>query len=271
MWEQRYSILQPKRTDTNIRYYDETDLRLLLSISMLNDRGIKISRIACMSSDEIHNKCQGLYELCEEYAYQVNALTLSMIELDEVRFEKILSACTLKYGFADTMTKIIFPFYERVGILWQTVTIRPAQEHFISNLIRQKLIVAIDAQVVPRDQSKPLFMLFLPEHELHEISLLFASYLLRAENMRVVYLGQALPEEDLPSLVEAHKPQYLLTILTMSPPKEAAEVYLTRLAHQFPELKLLVSGQALTAGTRLPANLKFINCCRELRDYILHR
>lgn len=258
MWEQRYAILQPKRTGTNIRFYDEHDLRLLLSISMLNDHGVKISHIARMTAEEIHQSCKSLHELSDEHAHQVHALTLAMIEMDEIRFEKILSGCTLKYGFADTMLKVIYPFYDQVGILWQTGTIRPAQEHFISNLIRQKLIVAIDAQATPRDPSRPLYMLFLPEHELHEIGLLFAAYMLRNAHCRVVYLGQSVPEEDLPSVYESHHPHFLFTILTVTPPKEAAASYVARLAQRFPASTVLATGQAIDRSGSVPANVRLL-------------
>jgi len=268
MWEQRYAILQPKRTETNIRFYDEHDLRLLLSISMLNEHGYKISRIANMTPEEIHESCKGLHELSDEHAHQVSALTLSMVEMDEIRFEKILSSCTLKYGFVETMTRVIYPFYDQVGILWQTGSIRPAQEHFMSNLIRQKLIVAIDAQVTPRDPGRPLFMLFLPEHELHEIGLLFASYMLRNANCRVVYLGQSVPEEDLPSVYESHRPQYLFTVLTVMPPKESATTYLNRLAKKFPEATILATGQAVERASKVAPNIRLLENAGLLRNYM---
>lgn len=264
IWEQRYEILHPKRTDTNIRYYDEDDLRLILSISMLNMRGHKISRIANMPPGEIHKACQEIPEGVEEHQQMVNALTIAMVEMDEQRFEKVLSACTLKFGFEDTMIKIIHPFYERVGILWQTGTIRPAQEHFISNLIRQKLIVAIDAQEFPRDLSKPRLILFLPEYELHEIGLLFATFLLRNRGYRVVYLGQNVPEEDLPSVYETHPSDYFLTLMTVAPPRESVESYLHRLAGKFPAAGIFVSGQATFGLKRLPQNIHLLSAPSDL-------
>ncbi|MEM7040898.1 MAG: B12-binding domain-containing protein, partial [Bacteroidota bacterium] len=204
IWEQLYEILQPKRTQTNIRYYEDEDLRLLLSISVLNGNGYKISKIAKMSRKEIHEKCVSICDVCEEQMNQVGALTLAMMEMDEVRFEKIISNNTLRFGFEQMMEKIVHPFFERVGILWQTGSVNPAQEHFISNLLRQKLIVAIDGQVVTRDPSQPTYVLFLPEQELHENSLLYASYLLRSRGKRVIYLGASLPEDDLQSVSETY-------------------------------------------------------------------
>ena len=267
VWEQRYSILNPKRTDTNIRYYEEDDLRLLLSISMLNNNGYKISKIAKMPTQEIHDICHSLFEVTEEHENQVNALTLSMIDMDEERFEKIISNNTLRYGFEETMVRIINPFFERVGILWQTGTIRPAQEHFISNLVRQKVIVAIDAQVVPHGSEVPKYLLFLPEHEMHELGLLFASYLLRSRGNRVIYLGQGLPEEDLDSVYETYQPDYLYTILTMNPPKELAVEFLARIGEKFSDSIILAVGQA-SRGIEVPReNVKVVQSMPDLLEY----
>lgn len=266
MWEQRYEILEPKRTETNIRYYDEDDLRLILSISMLNMRGVKISRIAKMSPDEIHRACQEVQQSgSEEHHESINALTISMVEMDEDRFEKVLSSCTLKFGLVDTMLKVIYPFYERVGILWQTGSIRPAQEHFISNLIRQKLVVAIDGQAFPRDLSKPRVVLYLPENELHEIGLLFSAYLLRSMGVRIVYLGQSVPEDDLASVLETHPSSYLFTILTMVPQRETAVDYVRRICAKFPETTMLVAGMALEEMLNPPANFRKVRQVTDLQ------
>lgn len=270
VWEQRYDILDPKRTETNIRYYEEDDLRLLLSISMLNNNGYKISKIAKMDHKEIHEICQSLFEVTEEHENQVNALTLSMIDMDEDRFEKIISNNTLRYGFEETMVKIINPFFERVGILWQTGTIRPAQEHFISNLVRQKVIVAIDAQVVPKGPEVPRYLLFLPEHELHELGLLFASYLLRSRGNRVIYLGQGLPEEDLDSVYESYHPNYLYTILTMNPPKESALNYVKRIGEKFSDSIILATGHALRDLEAPRDNVRLLSQMPDLLRYAEH-
>ncbi len=267
MWEQRYEILQPKRTDTNIRYYGEDDLRLLLSISMLNGNGYKISQIAKMSHLDIHKSCQSLHEVNDEYCLHVNALILAMIELDEQRFERTIANCALKFGFEDMMTRIVHPFFERVGVLWQTGTVRPAQEHFISNLVRQKIIVAIDGLEHVVGENIPKYMLFLPENEMHEISLLFAVYILRSRKNTVIYLGQNVPDEDLPSLYESYRPDYFLTMLTIAPQKESSEGYLSRLGRQFPKSKVLVSGLATQGIKTTLDNVIMLSSISELLRY----
>lgn len=268
MWEQRYEILQPKRTDTNIRFYDDEDLRLLLSISTLNVNGYKISTIAKMSHTEIHEACKNLHTVCDEFAHQINTMSLAMIELDEERFDRAIASSALRYGFEDTMLKVIYPFFERVGMLWQTGAITPVQEHFVSNLVRQKLIAAIDAQQPPKGDHPLKFALFLPDQELHELSLLFASYLLRARGHKVIYLGQSVPEQDLLGVYEAYKPDFFFTILTMVPHKESAQTYLNRLAKGFGRSKLLVSGAAIDASKPVSDNLIVLAHPSELLRYI---
>jgi MerR family transcriptional regulator, light-induced transcriptional regulator len=259
IWEQRYEILQPKRTDTNIRYYDDDDLRLLLSISTLNCNGYKISAIAKMTREEVHNACKCLHSVCDEFAHQINAMSLAMLELDEERFEKAIVNCSCKYGFEETMLKIIYPFFERVGMLWQTGMITSVQEHFVSNLVRQKLVAAIDAQKPPKVEHPLRYALFLHEHELHELSLLFAAYLLRSRGSKVLYLGQGVPEEDLRRIYEIYQPDYFFTVATLIPPKESTEAWLMRLGESFPKSRILATGTA-TAGVKTTSDNVILLC-----------
>ncbi|MEM6347663.1 MAG: MerR family transcriptional regulator, partial [Bacteroidota bacterium] len=189
VWEQRYGIIQPSRTPTKIRYYDDADLRLVLNISFLNRNGHKISKIAKMTGDEIQNTVMRISDSNLEFPNQVNALVIAMVNLDEERFEKIISTNTLQFGFENTMLHIIYPFLERIGILWQTGSINPAHEHFMSNLIRQKLIVAIDGQIRSQNPNASKYLLFLPEGEQHELSLLFSAYIIKSRHNKVIYLG----------------------------------------------------------------------------------
>src|SRR5210317_1574096 len=144
IWEQRYNFIKPKRTDTNIRYYDDEDLKFVLNVSLLKDHGHKISRICSMPEQDIQLEVNRLMEKKMGFPEQIQSLTLSMLELDEERFEKTLNTNILQIGFERTMMNLVYPFFQRIGILWQTGAIASAQEHFISNLVRQKIIVAID-------------------------------------------------------------------------------------------------------------------------------
>jgi DNA-binding transcriptional MerR regulator len=267
IWEQRYNLLQPKRTDTNIRYYDDDDLKLILNVALLNDNGVKISKIASMSSIELREEVMKLTDRSLTHDDQIHALTICMIEMDEERFDKILSTNILKLGFEETMLNVIYPFMSKIGILWQTGAICPAHEHFISNLVRQKLIVAIDGQIQKQGGKK--FLLFLPEGEHHEISILFASYLIKFKGHKVIYLGQSTPNEDLLSVYKLHQPEYLFTAITSSPSSEYVQDYIDALSERFTSAHILVTGyQVLGQDLSLPANVSQLSYIRDIKDLL---
>ena len=214
IWEQRYGIIKPKRSETNIRYFSEDDLKYILNIAMLNNNGMRISKIAELTKQQINERVLTVSEQVDADSDLLNALTITMLDLDEERFEKILSNVIIKLGFSHAVTDVIYPFLYRIGILWQTGTIVPAQEHFVSNLVKHKLIVAADS-ILPRKQKNPKrCVLFLPEGELHEIGLLFANYIFKINGHKTVYLGQAVPVTDLDIIYDVYKPEYLFTVLT---------------------------------------------------------
>lgn len=267
IWEQRYNLLSPKRTDTNIRYYDDEDLKLILNVALLNDNGFKISKIVSMERPEMRDEVMRLTERSLTHDDQIHALTISMIEMDEDRFDKILSTNILKLGFDQTMMNIIYPFMSKIGVLWQTGAINPAQEHFISNLVRQKLIVAIDGQIHTNTGKK--FLLFLPEGELHEVSILFASFLIKNKGHKVIYLGQNTPTEDLNQVYDIHNPEFLLTVITTSPSSEFAQDYVNGLAERFKESQLLVTGyQVIGQDLKFHTNVRQLNYIRDIKDFL---
>ena len=242
IWEQRYGILKPKRSETNIRTYDDDDLKHILNVGLLNQNGFKISKIACMTDCQIGEAVMSLAEKKEDCPHQVSALVCAMIEMDEERFDKVLTTVILQKGFEAAVNQLVLPFLQKIGILWQTGSINPAHEHFVSNIIRQKFIVAIDGQVISSNVDTPRFVLFLPEGELHELGLLFMQYILRARHMRVMYLGQNLPFADLVKAHECFRPDYICTIVTSVPAREQLPAYVNQLIDAFPECQFLVSG-----------------------------
>jgi DNA-binding transcriptional MerR regulator len=268
IWEQRYDILKPNRTDTNIRSYDDENLKLVLNIALLKDHGYKISEIAKMSLDEMAKEVMLISDKQINYPDQIHALTIAMLDLDEERFEKIISTNTLQFGFENMMINIIYPFLSRIGTLWITGSIGPAQEHFISNLIRQKLIVAIDGQLPSLRPGSKKYLLFLPEGELHETSLLFANYIIRARQNKVVYLGQSLPFNELVFAYNVHKPDYLMTVVTSVPAQDEIQKYVYKLAHTFPESKILITGyQVIGQDIDCPDNVEILTQIRSLIDF----
>lgn len=258
IWEQRYNFIKPQRTETNIRHYCDEDLKLILNISLLKDRGYKISKLADMSPDDLMAEVAQVTEKVLEFPDQISALTLAMIDIDEDRFERIMSNNILRHGFEKTMVNIIYPFLNRVGILWQTGSINPAQEHFITNLIRQKIIVAIDGFTGKRKDDARKFLLFLPEGELHEISLLFAWYLAKSAGHKVVYLGQSLPFVDLLEVYKTHEPEFIFTILTYVP-EESTQAYMDKLSGTFPNCNILITGYQVVGNEfRSNANVRIL-------------
>lgn len=267
IWEQRYDLLSPKRTDTNIRYYDDGDLKLILNVALLNDNGFKISKIAVMSEAEMREEVVKLTEKSLTHDDQIHALTICMIEMDEERFDKVLTTNIIKIGFEQTMMNIIYPFMSKIGVLWQTGAINPGQEHFISNLVRQKLIVAIDGQIYKGGGKK--FLLYLPEGELHEVSILFATYLIKARGHKVIYLGQNTPKEDLLAVYKLHNPEYILTVITTSPSSEFVQEYIDSLSERFSKAQILLSGyQIVGQDLKFPKNVKTLNYIRQIKEYL---
>lgn len=265
IWEQRYAFLKPKRTDTKIRYYSDEQLRLLLNIGTLNRNGMKISKIAELSEAELKDAVMSIHNSTSEPDNFLDSLIQSMIDFDENRFEKTLSSAIMKLGFEETFVKLIFPFMLRTGVLWTTGAINIAQEHFISNLIRRKIKVAIDNQFVEVSKKSKKFILFLPEEETHELLLLFTDYLLRKHNHQVIYLGASLPFEELSRAIDITKPDYLVTYLTVPLDKTSVQSYLKKLCSDNQRIKIIVGGVQLEhIKSALPSNCISVNSAAEL-------
>jgi DNA-binding transcriptional MerR regulator len=260
IWEQRYRILNPNRTETNIRTYSDEELKRVLNIALLQDKGgFKISAIANMSEAEMATHILHLSESQFDFPEQIQALTLAMLDLDEAKFQLLTKNMIQANGFESYMLDVIYPFMRRLGTLWLSGSVGPAQEHFISHLIRQKLIASIDAQDLSLKPDAKKFLLYLPEGELHEIGLLFANYVFRARKHSVVYLGQSLPYEELLLAYEIHQPDYIFSVFTSEPNAELMDAYLARMAEDMPKSKIMLTGyQVLQPERKIPANITLL-------------
>lgn len=267
IWEKRYSLINPKRTSTNIRFYSDDDLKKIINVSLLNAHGFKISKIAGMSDEEITRKVLELSDTDNDHSIHINQLVTAMVQLDEEKFETALSGFFLRYNFEQTMTRIVYPFLQKTGVLWQTHNISPAQEHFISNLIRQKVIVGIDGLPLQSDGDRAL--LYLPENELHEIGLLFSHYLLRKAGYRTIYLGQAVPYSDLLQVFNHYRPALLVTALTTPLSGMSVEDYLDLLAADFSCRKILVSGLQVQHLSCSPSDNR-VETVRNITELLAH-
>jgi DNA-binding transcriptional MerR regulator len=269
IWEQRYEILNPKRTKTNIRYYEDDDLKLLLNIALLNKNGIKISKIAKMSEQELSERVADISHIDLEEGAQLDALTISMIEMDERKFDRIINTNIEQQGFEQTMLKVIYPFLEKLSIMWLTGSVNPVQENFISFLIRQKIISAINTlPTTGKDKAQKIF-LYLPEGERQELTLLFIHYLLRLRGMRVFYLGQDIAISDLIDANRIQPADYIFTMVTETFAQEPVQHYVDRLAQAFPNTTILLSGYQMVAQpVETPQNIHILGSLDQMLSFV---
>ncbi len=260
IWELRYGILKAARTQTNIRYYNEHELKYLLSLALLNRNGFKISKLALLNEPEVASLVNDLVNVPLQYQSQIEWLVLAAIEYDEEKFERILNTCILQLSLEETIKKVVFPYLEKIGMLWVSGTVIAAQEHFMTQLLRQKILVAIDGRAVKINASSQHFILFLPNGEWHEMGLLFMSYLLKTRNHRVTYLGSSVPVNDVINIGNALKPNAFHTVITTANNQSNVPEYLNKLALQFPEIKIFVSGAGVKIAFKgLEKNVIIVN------------
>ncbi|MFC6225172.1 MerR family transcriptional regulator [Hymenobacter artigasi] len=254
MWEQRYGLLHPVRTATNIRTYCDDDLRRLLNVTTLCGRGQRISQVARLTDAEISEAVLACCDDSHDYHRQVNALLAAMLGFDEPRLDQLLSEATARLGFENMMLRVAYPLLQRIGLMWLAGTVDLGQEHMLAHLLRQKLLAATDAlPKVPTTARR--WVLFLPGDELHELALLFMNYLLRARGQHTLYLGQNLPTVGLTNVNAAYRPDAVATVLTTQPERGRVAEYARELRALFPEAQLVVYGPlARQEGLELPAN-----------------
>jgi DNA-binding transcriptional MerR regulator len=264
IWEKRYGILVPSRSETQIRTYSDKELAFLLNISLLNKSGHKISKIAKLENEEISKLVWNL-----KYSSSDNSddkLILALVELDETLFRDTLAILIKENGLELTFTNFIIPFLDRIGIMWLIGTINPAQEHFITNLIRQKVIGEIDKLPIP-DTKKDAVMLYLPEHEWHELSLLFYQFILRKKDVNTIYLGQSLPYDALMECIEKLKPKALMTSLLSSTDENFIENYFKNIEKDTNGIPVFAGGaQVMNYELKLPKTVKVIKSYLDLEN-----
>ena len=266
IWEQRYRFLKPERTATNIRTYSNEELKTLLTVALLNKYGYKISRIDAMAPEQ---RQQEVLHLPTGQAYDealVNSLIGTMIDMDIRGFEALLNRQVADRGINDTITSIVFHFLQKIGILWQTGRINPAHEHLVSNIIRQKLVAAIEELPLATNE-QPLFLLLLPEDEHHELGLLYVFYLLRSKGLPVLYLGASVPLKDAQYVIQLKAPAYIYLHLTTSPSKAALKKYLQGLC-EAEHCTVLISGNVAETITPSSSSLMPLRSLGDVVSYI---
>ncbi|CAH8281524.1 B12 binding protein [Mariniflexile fucanivorans] len=270
IWEKRYKLLSPDRTDTNIRNYSVSSFQKLMNISYLNNNGLKISKIADLKEEEIPIKVRELASRGKIEDHALNAFKMSMMNFDQVLFYSTYNNLLENKTFSQIFYAVFLPLLNEIGLLWQTNTITPAHEHFISVLIKQKILLNTERlqSLEPKPISKT-YILFLPDHEIHDIGLLYLNYELRSRGNHTIFLGESVPMESLTDLFDFFDEIIFVSYFTIYPEEENIAPYL----NNFSELllkdnntKLLLLGQKILNfdSSELPKNISIYKSIENL-------
>lgn len=264
IWEKRYNLLQPERSDTNIRSYDISNLKRLLNVTILYNEGYKISKIAKLADNELVSAVQNIGRSKIENSVYFNDLKLAMINFDSVLFERTIEELSRQHDFGYIFKEILIPLLLNVGLDWQSSVITVSHEHFISYLVKQKLLCRIEEMMSNEViNTTTTYVLFLPQHEVHEFGLLYIHYELLARGYRCVYLGQNVPVESLRSVQEKFDDITFVSYLTVYPqvndvPRFLSDFMKTILSNR-PNDQLWVTGRQVTNQRGL-GDLQQIKC-----------
>lgn len=268
IWEKRYNLLIPQRTDTNIRFYTDDDLRKILNVSLLVRHGFKISKVAEWSEAQIREAILELTQTTSSDSDYIDQLLMYMINFDDAGFTRVTNEVIETMGMEEAISKVFFKLFVGIGTFWQVGSIFPAQEHFVTNIFRQKLIVEID-KLELNNGKDTTFLFYLPENEYHEISLLFYSYLAHKYGYHVIYLGQTVPFDDLKKLAAQVQIDYVFSAFIHSVEQEELENYLNELKNLFSQQKIFITGgQIQKFEPQLPRNMKVIKDYHDFKKYL---
>ncbi|RTY87243.1 MerR family transcriptional regulator [Flavobacterium sp. GT3R68] len=233
IWEKRYNILQPMRSDTNIRYYNLESLQKLLNITLLHNHGFKISRIATFSDEAISQMVLDVLSEKSVKNHAINALKIAMMKFDQTSFSVTYINLLEEKSFNEIFYEVFIPLLEEIGLLWQTNTITPAHEHFISYLIRQKLLINTEKiQMLPRTKTDKVFILYLPLNEIHELGLMYLHYEIMLQGYQSIYLGESIPMENLNDLKRYFDSIVFVSYFTVQPQMDQIDDYLTKFTNE---------------------------------------
>ena len=227
IWEKRYNLLFPNRTETNIRTYSLENLQKLLNVTYLVNSGYKISRISKLNNQEINEYVRNIVSDNSTKNQAINSFKIAMLNYDLELFSETYTQLASKHNFRQIFIDIFIPLLKEIGLLWQTDTISPSHEHFITNLIKQKLLVSIEKlQYSKPTKTDKAFILFLPENEIHELGLLYINYEILLHGYKAIYLGPSIPLNSLSNLLSFHDNSVFISYFTIKPEKEHINQYL---------------------------------------------
>jgi DNA-binding transcriptional MerR regulator len=272
IWEKRYNLLEPKRTDTNIRYYDLANFQKLLNVSYLNNNGYKISKITTIEEDKIPQLVREIASKNDINNHAVNALKLAMLNFDQTLFYNTYESLLKEKSFRSIFYDVFIPMLTNMGMLWQTDTITPAHEHFITTLIRQKILVNTEKiQSKQVNNSKKTFVLYLPDNEIHELGLMFINYEIVSKGYHSIFLGPSVPIDSLTDIQNYYDDIIFVSYFTVKPEKENIADYLETFNNvilKSNDSKLWVLGRMLSNINLedLPDNIRAFGTIKELSE-----
>lgn len=274
IWEKRYNLFAPERTVTNIRTYSLKSLQKLLNITLLYHNGYKISKIAKIPENQIPILVREIVAKNSEKNHAINAFKLSMINFDQTLFFNTYNSLLSDKSFREIFTSVFIPLLNELGLLWQTDTISPAHEHFMSNLIKQKIYINTEKlQIIEPSRKDKTFVLFLPENEIHELGLLFLNYEINLRGYKTIYLGQTMPIDNLVDILKYYDSLIFVSYFTVSPNKDELNKYMERFVT---EVNLAGNSELWVLGKqvqhlnpdRLPKSVKTFNSIEKLINVI---
>lgn len=271
IWEKRYDILTPRRTETNIRYYLDEDLQKILNISLLNRNNFKISKIAKMTDGEMKKLVSELSDVTIHKEDNLDSLMFAMLELNEYKFNKILDHNISSKGFEDTMNDVVYPLMEKLSMMWIAGSIKGVHENFVANIIQRKTIVAIDSKSRENRPDAKRFLIYLSENETHELSLLFTHFLLKDLGYNVINLGAGVALIDVLEAQRIFNPDYVFTIFNDSFSHEPLQPYLNEISKHLSKCEILISGyQTAVQSIELPNKMHLLRSIKDVKKYAQH-
>lgn len=227
IWEKRYAVLEPMRTETNIRYYDLVALQKLLNITLLHNHGYKISKISKLSQDKINVMVREIVNEKSVKHHAINAFKMAMMNFDQTLFFNTYSNLLSEKSFREVFHEVFIPLMNEIGLLWQSDTITPAHEHFISYLIKQKLLINTEKiQILEPTRSDKIFVLFLPLNEIHELGLMYLNYEVILNGYKSIYLGESVPIDSLKDMKKYFDNIVYVSYMTVEPNQDSIDNYL---------------------------------------------
>jgi DNA-binding transcriptional MerR regulator len=227
IWEKRYNILEPMRSETNIRFYDIKNLQKLLSIVLLHNYGYKISKISTLSSDEFNKLANDIISEKSAKNHAISTFKIAMMNFDQTLFFNTYNKLLSEKSFKEVFYSVFIPLMQELGYLWQTDTISPAHEHFITYLIKQKLLINTEkVQTLTPTKEDKVFVLFLPSNEIHELGIMYLNYEILLNGYQTIYLGESIPIDSLLDLKSAFEKITFVSYFTVEPNQEILEDYI---------------------------------------------